>query len=140
MKKHKILSWNINGIRAGIKKGFLESMDLVQPDMICLQETKAQSDQVEPILEHYPYQYWNSAEKKGYSGTAIFSKIKPRKIIYGMDEYIFDNEGRIIALEFDKYYLITVYTPNSKRDLSRLNYRYDEWDPCFLKYMKELEI
>ena len=139
MSKIKILSWNINGIRAGIKKGFLESMHLIDPDIICIQETKAHPDQVETILEKYKYQYWNSADKKGYSGTAIFSKIKPSKVIYGMDEHISDNEGRLITLELDQYYLITVYTPNSKRDLSRLQYRYNEWDPAFLRYMSILE-
>ncbi len=139
MKKNKIVSWNINGIRAGIKKGFLESMCEINPDIICVQETKAHPDQVEEILENYKYQYWNSAEKKGYSGTAIFSKIKPINIFYGMEDYIDDNEGRLITLEFEKYYLSTVYTPNSKRDLSRLDYRYNNWDPAFLKYMKSLE-
>ena len=139
MNKIKIVSWNINGIRAGIKKGFLESMDKVNPDIICIQETKAHPDQVEKILDSYPYQYWNSADKKGYSGTAIFSKIKPVNVFYGMDKYIDDNEGRLITLELDSYYLITVYTPNSKRDLSRLSYRYNDWDPAFLNYMQALE-
>ena len=139
MKKNKILSWNINGIRAGIKKGFLESMNLIKPDIICIQETKAHPDQVDDMLSEYQYQYWNSADKKGYSGTAIFSKIEPLNITYGMDEYISDNEGRLITLEFKEYYLVTVYTPNSKRDLSRLDYRYNDWDPAFLKYMKALE-
>ena len=139
MNKMKIVSWNINGIRAGIKKGFLESMDKVNPDIICIQETKAHPDQVEKILDSYPYQYWNSADKKGYSGTAIFSKIKPVNVFYGMDKYIDDNEGRLITLELDSCYLITVYTPNSKRDLSRLSYRYDDWDPAFLNYMQALE-
>ena len=139
MNKIKIVSWNINGIRAGIKKGFLESMDKVNPDIICIQETKAHPDQVEKILDSYPYQYWNSADKKGYSGTAIFSKIKPVNVFYGMDKYIDDNEGRLITLELDSCYLITVYTPNSKRDLSRLIYRYNDWDPAFLNYMQALE-
>jgi len=139
MNKIKILSWNINGIRAGIKKGFLDSMSIINPDIICIQETKAHPEQVEQILREYKYQYWNSAEKKGYSGTAIFSKVKPLQVIYGMKDYIGDNEGRLITLEFDKYYLSTVYTPNSKRDLSRLDYRYNDWDPAFLQYMKSLE-
>ena len=139
MKKIKILSWNINGIRAGIKKGFLDSMASIDPDIICIQETKAHPDQVEEMLLEHKYKYWNSAEKKGYSGTAIFSKIEPLNIAYGMDEYISDNEGRLITLEFKSYYLLTVYTPNSKRDLSRLNYRYKDWDPAFLKYIKQLE-
>jgi len=139
MNKIKILSWNINGIRAGIKKGFLDSMKLIAPDIICIQETKAHPEQVEEILSQYKYKYWNSAEKKGYSGTAIFSKIEPSQVFYGMDKYLGDNEGRIITLEFKDYYLATVYTPNSKRDLSRLDYRYNQWDPAFLEYMKFLE-
>ena len=139
MNKIKLLSWNVNGIRACIKKGFLESMNVINPDIICLQETKAHPDQVEKILPEHKYQYWNSADKKGYSGTVIFSKIKPQNIMYGIDKYINDNEGRVITLEFTQYYLITVYTPNSKRDLSRLDYRYNEWDPAFLKYVKDLE-
>ena len=139
MQKIKILSWNINGIRAGIKKGFIESMHVVNPDIICIQETKAHPDQVDQILDEYKYKYWNSADKKGYSGTAIFSKIEPLKITYGMEQYIPDNEGRLITLEFDQYYLSTVYTPNSKRDLSRLNYRHNDWDPAFLKYMIGLD-
>tara|TARA_Y100001970_G_C14039462_1_gene752901 strand:+ start:66 stop:851 length:786 start_codon:yes stop_codon:yes gene_type:complete len=139
MNNTKILSWNINGIRAGIKKGFIESMESINPDIICIQETKASCHQVEPILSDYKYQYWNSAEKKGYSGTAIFSKIEPINVACGIDEYIDDNEGRVITLEFNNYYLVTVYTPNSKRDLSRLDYRYNNWDPSFLKYVKNLE-
>ena len=139
MSKIKILSWNINGIRAGIKKGFLKSMDEVNPDIICIQETKAHPEQVEEMLSDYQYQYWNSADKKGYSGTAIFSKIEPVNIFYGMQQYIDDNEGRLITLEFDEYYLVTVYTPNSKRDLSRLDYRYNNWDKAFLEYIKDLE-
>jgi len=139
MSKIKLLSWNVNGIRACIKKGFLGSMEALNPDIICLQETKAHPEQVEAILSEYNYQYWNSADKKGYSGTAIFSKIKPINVMLGIDDYIEDNEGRVITLEFETYYLITVYTPNSKRDLSRLDYRYNEWDPAFLKYIKNLE-
>ena len=139
MQKIKILSWNVNGIRACLKKGFIESINPINPDIICLQETKAHPDQVEEILPDYKYQYWNSAEKKGYSGTAIFSKIKPQNIIHGIDEHIEDNEGRVITLDFSSYYLVTVYTPNSKRDLSRLDYRYNNWDPAFLKYIKTLE-
>ena len=139
MNNTKILSWNINGIRAGVKKGFIESMQSINPHIICIQETKASCEQVEPMLGDYKYQYWNSAEKKGYSGTAIFSKIEPIDITYGIDEYIDDNEGRVITLEFNNYYLVTVYTPNAKRDLSRLEYRYNNWDPAFLQYVKSLE-
>ena len=139
MNNMKILSWNINGIRAGIKKGFIESMQWINPDIICIQETKAHPEQVENMLSEYKYKYWNSADKKGYSGTAIFSKIKPMNIIYGIDNYIPDNEGRIITLEFNNNYLVTVYTPNSKRDLTRLDYRYNDWDPAFLSYIKNME-
>ena len=139
MNKIKILSWNVNGIRACINKGFIESMGLINPDIICIQETKARPEQVEDILDKYQYKYWNSADKKGYSGTAIFSKIKPANVIYGIDQYIPDNEGRVITLEFNNYYLVTVYTPNSKRDLTRLDYRYNDWDPAFLNYIKNIE-
>ena len=134
----KIISWNVNGIRAAINKGFYSSMSKVNPDIICLQETKAHKDQVNLILDDYPYKFWNSAQKKGYSGTAIFSKIEPVKHIYdiGIEEH--DQEGRVIALEFDSYFLVTVYTPNSKRKLLRLKYR-QKWDKDFLKYLKKLE-
>jgi len=134
----KIISWNVNGIRAVIKKGFYDFMKNENPDIICLQETKAHKEQVNLELPDYPYQYWNSAVKKGYSGTAIFSKKEPIsfKNDIGIKEH--DSEGRVITLEFDSYYLITVYTPNSKRELLRLKYRI-EWDIDFLNYLKELE-
>ena len=135
----KIISWNVNGIRAAIKKGFYDFVDNYNPDIICIQETKAHKDQVNLELKDYPYCYWNSAIKKGYSGTAIFSKIKPQKHLYNMNIEKHDSEGRIITLEFKNYYLLTVYTPNSKRDLSRLNYREKEWDIDFLKFLKKLE-
>jgi len=118
----KIVSWNVNGIRAVIKKGFLDFMDEYDPDIICIQETKAHEEQVELELEKYPYKYWNSAEKKGYSSTAIFSKVKPIAVANDMDIPKHDNEGRVITLEFEKYFLVTVYTPNSKRDLSRFTF------------------
>ena len=135
----KLISWNVNGIRAVIKKGFYEFMKNYNPDIICIQETKAHKDQVNLELDNYPYQYWNSAQKKGYSGVAIFSKIKPLNTYYDMDIEKHDFEGRIITLEFEKYFLVTVYTPNSKRDLSRLDYRYNEWDKDFLDFLKNLE-
>ena len=135
----KILSWNVNGIRAVIKKGFYDYMNEINPDVICIQETKASPEQVDLKLEKYKYKTWNSAEKKGYSGTAIFSKIKPISVNKDLNITKHDNEGRVIRLEFDNYYLVTVYTPNSKRDLSRLEYRYKEWDIDFLNYLKELE-
>ena len=135
----KIISWNVNGIRAVIKKGFLDFMDEYDPDIICIQETKAHEEQVELELEKYPYKYWNSAEKKGYSSTAIFSKVKPLAVAKDMNIAKHDNEGRVITLEFKDYYLVTVYTPNSKRDLSRLPYRQTEWDVDFLNFVKSLE-
>ena len=135
----KIISWNVNGIRAVIKKGFLDFMDEYDPDIICIQETKAHKEQVELELDKYPYKYWNSADKKGYSSTAIFSKVKPLVVTNDMDIAKHDNEGRVITLEFKDYYLVTVYTPNSKRDLSRLPYRQNEWDVDFLNFVKSLE-
>ena len=135
----KIISWNVNGIRAALKKGFLDFMDEYNPDIICIQETKAHKEQVELELDKYPYKYWNSAEKKGYSSTAIFSKVKPLAVTNDMAIEKHDNEGRLITLEFKDYYLVTVYTPNSKRDLSRLPYRQHEWDVDFLNFIKSLE-
>ena len=138
-KIHKIISWNVNGIRAVIKKGFYDFMEYYNPDIICIQETKASPEQVDIILDDYKYKYWNSAIKKGYSGTAIFSKQKPIEMFYDMGIEKHDDEGRIITLEFENFYLITVYTPNAKRDLSRLDYRSKEWDIDFLKFLKKLE-
>ena len=135
----KIISWNVNGIRAIIKKGFLEFIKSYNPDILCIQETKAHPDQVDIDLSNYPYKFWSSAEKKGYSGTAIFSKIKPIKQTYGLNISKHDSEGRVITLEFENYFLINVYTPNSKRELTRLHYRYNEWDPDFLAYLRSLE-
>ena len=135
----KIISWNVNGIRAVLKKGFLDFISDMDPDIICIQETKAHPEQVELELNNYPYKFWNSATKKGYSGTAIFSKIKPISIDYDLKIKKHDDEGRVICFELEKYYLITVYTPNSKRDLSRLEYRQKEWDIDFLNYLKEKE-
>ena len=135
----KIISWNVNGIRAVQKKGFDDFIQQENPDIICLQETKAHPDQVNIGLDDYKYKYWNSAQKKGYSGTAIFSKIKPIEVEYDLNIDKHDNEGRVITLYFNNYNLVTVYTPNSKRDLSRLDYRQQEWDVDFLKFLKKLE-
>tara|TARA_Y100001970_G_scaffold232077_1_gene288724 strand:+ start:6284 stop:7039 length:756 start_codon:yes stop_codon:yes gene_type:complete len=134
----KFISWNVNGIRAVLKKGFMDFLSEYNPDVICLQETKAHKEQVDINLTDYPFDYWNSAVKKGYSGTAIFSKQEPLNIIYdiGIEEH--DQEGRVITAEFKNYYLITVYTPNSKRELLRLEYR-QQWDIDFLKFVQELE-
>jgi len=135
----KFISWNVNGIRAVIKKGFYDFVKAYNPDILCIQETKAHPEQVDLVLSDYPYQYWNSAEKKGYSGTAIFSKVEPLSINYGMGITKHDLEGRVITAEFKDYFLVTVYTPNSKRELLRLDYRQKEWDVDFLKHLKELE-
>lgn len=132
----KILSWNVNGIRACLSKGFLESMKLPNPDIICLQEIKAHPEQVDIQLKDYDHHFWNSAERKGYSGVAVFSKIKPISVKYGIG--LLDEEGRVITLEFDDYFLVTVYTPNSKRELERLDFRHQEWDKQFLKYVNAL--
>ena len=122
-KKIKIVSWNVNGIRAAQKKGIEDFIVDCNPDIICFQETKAHPEQVEIGLADYKYKYWNSAEKKGYSGTAILSKIEPLSFSYDMDIKKHDLEGRIVTIEFKDYFLVNVYTPNSKRDLSRLEYR-----------------
>jgi len=135
----KIISWNVNGIRAVIKKGFYNFIDNENPDIICIQETKASPEQVDLKLPNYKYQFWNSASKKGYSGTAIFSKIEPAQISYDMNITKHDDEGRIITMELNDFYLINVYTPNSKRGLERLEYRYKEWDKDFLRFLKTLE-
>ena len=115
----KIISWNVNGIRAVLKKGFLDFINDFNPDIICIQETKAHPEQVDLDLDNYKYKYWNSATKKGYSGTAIFSKIKPISVQNDMNIEKHDDEGRVICMELKNYFLVTVYTPNSKRDLSR---------------------
>ena len=133
----KIISWNVNGIRACVKKGFLDFIEKEKPDVICLQETKAHPDQVDDMLAEYEHHYWNSAEKKGYAGTAIFSKVKPISVLYG-DEPMDDDQGRVIAVEFEDYYLVTVYTPNSKRGLVGLDRR-AKWDKDFHKFIMSLE-
>ncbi|MGK0290983.1 MAG: exodeoxyribonuclease-3 [bacterium] len=134
----KLISWNVNGIRAAVKKGFLDFMEEQNPDVICLQEVKAEEEQAALELSQYT-SYWNSAEKKGYSGTAILSKKEALNCRYGIGNEKHDQEGRVITLEFDEYFLVTVYTPNSKRGLERLDYRQNEWDVDFLAYVKELE-
>ena len=133
----KLISWNVNGIRACVNKGFLDYFNEVNADIFCLQETKLQSGQIELDLEGY-HQYWNYAIKKGYSGTAIFTKIKPVSVSYGIDIEHHDNEGRVITLEFEDYFLINVYTPNSQRELARLEYRM-EWEDDFRSYVNNLD-
>ena len=135
----KLLSWNVNGLRAVLKKDFLPFVDTEDPDILCLQEIKAEWEQVGKILPKYEHQYWNSAQKKGYSGTAIFSKIKPLSVNYGLGIEEHDMEGRVIALEFDTFFVITVYTPNSGEELKRLHYR-QKWDIEFLKYIQRLDL
>ena len=132
----KLISWNVNGIRACLNKGFLDFFNEEKADIFCIQETKMQEGQAELKLEGY-YQYWHSAEKKGYSGTAIFTKIKPLNVSYGIGIEEHDKEGRVITLEFDKFYMVNVYTPNSKRELERLEYRM-VWEDEFRKYLLKL--
>nr|WP_144926995.1 exodeoxyribonuclease III [Paenibacillus bovis] len=132
----KIVSWNVNGIRACVKKGFLDYFNEVNADIFCIQETKCQEDQIELDLPGY-YQYWNSAIKKGYSGTAIFTKNKPLTVSYGVGDNESEDEGRIITLEYEQFYLINVYTPNSQRDLARLSYRLT-WEDEMLTYITKL--
>lgn len=133
----KFISWNVNGIRACLKKGFLDYFHEMNADFFCIQETKCQAGQVELPLEGYN-QYWNYAEKKGYSGTAIFTKHKPLSVKYGVGENQSEPEGRIITLVYDTFYLVNVYTPNSQRDLARLPKRL-QWEDDLLKYLKQLD-
>lgn len=133
----KFISWNVNGIRACVTKGFIDYFKEVDADIFCLQETKLQEGQIDLDLDGY-YQYWNYAQKKGYSGTAIFTKEKPLSVLYGMDIEEHDTEGRVITLEFEDFYFITVYTPNSQSELKRLDYRM-KWEEDFKLYLKDLE-
>lgn len=133
----KLISWNVNGLRACVQKGFLDFFHSIDADIFCIQETKLQEGQIELDLKGY-FQYWNYANKKGYSGTAIFSKKEPLSVSYGIGIEQHDQEGRVITLEFDEFYLITVYTPNSQAELARLDYRM-EWENDFLQYLKALE-
>ena len=134
----KLISWNVNGIRAVLNKGFVDILNTLDADIFCIQETKAQPDQIEVDCDLYPYQYINSAQRKGYSGTMIFSKIEPLSVRYGINIPEHDTEGRVITLEFDSYYVITVYTPNSGDGLKRLEYRM-EWDKAFSNYIQSLD-
>lgn len=132
----KFVSWNVNGLRACMKKGFMDTFNTLNADIFCLQETKMQPGQLDLDLPGY-HQYWNSAEKKGYSGTAIFTKQKPLSETYGLGIEEHDHEGRVITLEFDQFYMICVYTPNSQRELARLAYRM-QWEDAFRQYLTEL--
>ena len=135
----KLVSWNVNGIRAVIKKDFVKSLEFLDTDVLCLQETKAQDDQISEALQEIKgyHIYSNSAIKKGYSGTAIITKTRPIKVTKGIDIQEFDNEGRTLTAEFEKFILVTVYTPNSQNGLKRIEYR-QSWDKAFLSYIIKL--
>lgn len=134
----KFISWNVNGIRACVQKGFLDFFNSEDADIFAIQESKVQEGQIDLKLKGY-YDYWNYAEKKGYSGTAVFTKVKPLNVSYGIGIEEHDKEGRIITLEFDKFYFVTVYTPNSKSELERLEYRM-KWEDDFRDYLKSLDL
>ena len=133
----KFISWNVNGLRACVTKGFLDFFKEIDADIFCLQETKLQAGQIELELPDY-HMYWNYAEKKGYSGTAIFTKEKPISVTYGIGIEEHDKEGRVITAEFDSYYFVTCYTPNSQNELKRLDYRM-KWEDDFREYIKSLD-
>ena len=133
----KFISWNVNGLRACVQKGFLDFFQEIDADFFCLQETKLQEGQIELDLPGY-HQYWNYAKKKGYSGTAIFTKHEPISVAYGIDMEEHDQEGRVITLEYNDFYLMTCYTPNSQNELARLSYRMN-WEDDFLAYLKKLD-
>ena len=133
----KLVSWNVNGIRACVQKGFEETFKKFDADIFCIQESKMQEGQLNLELDGYK-QYWNYAEKKGYSGTAIFTKKEPLSVKYGIDIEEHDKEGRVITLEFERFYIVTVYTPNSQNELARLSYRM-EWEDAFKNYLLELK-
>ncbi|SEO83847.1 exodeoxyribonuclease III [Paenibacillus sp. OV219] len=133
----KLVSWNVNGLRACVTKGFYDYFAEVDADVFCLQETKLQEGQIEMELGEAYKTYWNYAEKKGYSGTAVFTRVEPLSVRYGMEED-YEPEGRLLTLEFEGFYLVNVYTPNAKRDLSRLDYRL-EWEDRFRRYLVELD-
>ena len=137
MRMKKMISWNVNGLRACMKKGFQEYFEAADADIFCLQETKLQEGQIDLELPGY-HQYWNYAEKKGYSGTALFAKEEPISVRYGIGIEEHDMEGRVITAEFPEYFVVTVYTPNSQDELKRLAYRM-EWEDAFLSYLKGLE-
>lgn len=133
----KLVSWNVNGIRACVKKGFVEYFNEVNADIFCIQETKLQEGQIELDFDGY-YQYWNYAIKKGYSGTAVFTKVKPKSVKYGIGIEEYDTEGRVITLEYTDFYLVNVYTPNAQRGLARLDFRMS-WEDLFRDYLKKLD-
>ena len=134
----KLISWNVNGLRAVLRKNFLDYLDAEKPDILCLQETKCSPDDVEQLWPASYATHWNSAEKKGYSGTAIFTKTQPLKVTTGIGVAEHDREGRVLTTEFADFFLVNVYVPNSQRELTRLEYR-QQWDRDFLRYLKKLE-
>ena len=133
----RFVSWNVNGLRACIQKGFMDYFKLSDADFFCLQETKLQEGQIELPLDGY-FQFWNYAQKKGYSGTAIFAKYKPLSVSYGMNNPEFDSEGRLITLEYPAFYLVTCYTPNAQRELARLDFRM-AWEKACAEYLSLLD-
>ena len=138
MTAMKLISWNVNGLRAVLRKNFLEFLDEENPDILCLQETRAEPNEVEQLWPASFTTYWNTAEKKGYSGTAIFTKKRPLQITTGIEVAVHDREGRVLTAEFADFFLVNVYVPNSQRELGRLAYR-QRWDRAFLRYLKKLE-
>lgn len=133
----RFVSWNVNGLRACMQKGFMESFQTLDADFFCLQETKLQSGQIDLQLDGYR-QYWNYADKKGYSGTAIFTRLSPLSVSYGMGIPELDTEGRLITLEYEQFYLVTCYTPNAQRELARLDFRM-KWEQCLADYLCHLD-
>ena len=134
----KLVSWNVNGLRACVRKGFLDYFETVDADIFCVQETKLQEGQIDLQLKGYA-QYWNYAVKKGYSGTAVFTKEKPLSVKYGVGDSEHEEEGRILTLEFEQFYLVNVYAPNAQRDLARLPFRL-EWEEAMRAYLKKLDV
>jgi exodeoxyribonuclease-3 len=134
----KLISWNVNGLRAVLRKNFLEYLEAESPDVLCLQETKASPNDVEQLWPAHYTTYWNAAERKGYSGTCIFTKSRPIRISNGIGHSAHDSEGRVVTAEFADFYLVNVYVPNSQRELTRLAYRLT-WDLAFLRYLRRLE-
>ena len=133
----KMISWNVNGLRACVGKGFLDVFKELDADIFCIQESKLQAGQIDLDIPGY-YQYWSYADKKGYSGTALFTKEEPLSVVYGLGIDVHDHEGRVITAEYEDYYVVTCYTPNSQNELARLPYRM-EWEDAFLSYLKKLE-
>ena len=134
----KLLSWNVNGLRAVLRKNFLEFLDQEKPDILCLQETKARPEDVEQLWPATYQTHWNSADKKGYSGTVIFTQPRPRSVANGIAAAMHNMEGRVVTAEYPDFYVVNVYTPNSQRELTRLDYR-QEWDRAFLAYLLDLQ-